>query len=110
MKTTQEMIEVMQAYADGKNIQSRPRIGGGGLWSDVTPMWDWSDCDYRIKEEPKTKTLYYYECTKQVHQESAPSLGDVRILTRKMNFSLGNPRGMELIKTEEIELTPKQEG
>lgn len=50
--TTKEMIEVMQAYVDGKSIEFR--VHNEGTWFDVqNPMWDWNLKDYRIKPEPK---------------------------------------------------------
>jgi len=53
MKTTKEMIEVMQAFVDGKKIEFRI---GQGLWFDAdSPNWDWISSDYRIKPEPKLR-------------------------------------------------------
>ena len=58
--TTKEKIEVMQAYLDGKQIQSkakRPRYRVEGGWADWTshkqPVWDFWSCEYRIKPEPR---------------------------------------------------------
>ena len=51
MKTTKEMIDVMQAYERGEQIQLLDRVG---IWVDLDmPEWDWSRRDYRVK--PKTK-------------------------------------------------------
>ena len=50
MKTTKEMIEVMQAYDRGEKIES----GYGGVWVDIDmPEWSWGLRDYRVK--PKLK-------------------------------------------------------
>ena len=50
MKTTKEMIEVMQAYERGERIE----FYNGITWKDVNnPIWDWLHNDYRVK--PKTK-------------------------------------------------------
>lgn len=47
MKTIDEMIEVMQAYRDGKPVERTPL--GVAAWSaPVEPMWDWMHFDYRI--------------------------------------------------------------
>ncbi len=47
MSTLQEKIAVMQAYADGKNIEMCPV--GGTLWREVPhPEWDWSIWEYRV--------------------------------------------------------------
>lgn len=51
MKTTKEMIEVMQAYERGEQIQLSNRCG---IWVDIDmPEWSWGLRDYRVK--PKTK-------------------------------------------------------
>lgn len=44
------MIAVMQAYADGKKIE----FLNMGEWIDCShPSWNWVNCTYRIKPEPK---------------------------------------------------------
>jgi len=51
---TQEKIEVMKAYAEGKKIQWRI---SGCKWEDWTscddPIWNWSRYEFRIKSEEK---------------------------------------------------------
>lgn len=50
MKSITQMIKVMQAYADGEQIE----VLYHGTWQDVGPcavLFDWCDCDYRIKQE-----------------------------------------------------------
>ena len=53
--TTQEKIEVMQAYAEGKKIEWRT-IGSPKKWVEWTysdePSWNWVVNDYRIKPKP----------------------------------------------------------
>jgi hypothetical protein len=46
--TTQEMIEVMQAYDDGNSIEfsEKSRIG---WFYDETPKWNWVYFTYRVK-------------------------------------------------------------
>lgn len=52
MKTTKEMIEVMQAYDRGEKIELFNY--DYGQWKDVdNPVWDWLHNNYRVK--PKTK-------------------------------------------------------
>lgn len=52
MKTTAEMIAVMQAYADGKKIEFLGREWEVNVWEECTsPLWDWTNFDYRIKPE-----------------------------------------------------------
>ena len=51
MKTTKEMIEVMQAYVRGEQIEF---IDSSRKWKDTTnPIWDWARYDYRVKPKPK---------------------------------------------------------
>ena len=48
MKTTKEMIDVMQAYEEGTQIQIKPSYTTE--WSDTNiTWWNWSDFDYRVK-------------------------------------------------------------
>lgn len=55
MKDINTMISVMQAYADGKEIQIRG--SRNEVWRDWVlpdaPTWDWHNYEYRIKPEPK---------------------------------------------------------
>ena len=46
MKTTKEMIEVMQAYERGEQIQESI---DQRAWFSCVPMWNWARCDYRVK-------------------------------------------------------------
>lgn len=49
--TTQEKIEVMKAYEDGKTIQSYDLEQD--KWVNCqNPTWNWLGFDYRIKPEP----------------------------------------------------------
>ena len=51
MKTTKEMIEVMQAYLDGEKIEYRY---GRTDWLECRiPIWDWGLRDYRVKPKKK---------------------------------------------------------
>ena len=51
MKTIQEMIDIMQAYQEGKQIQIYDKMHK--QWVDDEPNWNWSLHDYRIKPEPE---------------------------------------------------------
>lgn len=54
MKTIEEKISVMQAFAEGKEIERIIKSIGGLCWVlDPTPSWNWYSFDYRVKEEPK---------------------------------------------------------
>ena len=60
MKSTKEMIEVMQAYLKGEKIEYRY---GHNDWLECRiPIWDWNNLDYRVKKtkskNTNTKTKY----------------------------------------------------
>jgi hypothetical protein len=49
IKQTKEAIRIMQAFVDGKELQSMY----DGKWASVTtPRWNWDDTLYRIKPTP----------------------------------------------------------
>ena len=50
----------MQAFADGKKIEFRPRLDRA--WSELAgvPLWNWGDCDYRVAEDPLNVALRIY--------------------------------------------------
>jgi len=50
-KTTAEMIKVMQAYEDGKEVQALYNHHNEKWYDSKKPIWNWVDYDYRIKEE-----------------------------------------------------------
>lgn len=53
--TTKEMIAVMQAFEEGKEIEYAAKWGSlAGKWYTIgCPAWDWITCIYRVKPEPK---------------------------------------------------------
>ena len=54
MKTTKEMIAVMQAHADGKEIESANNSLTDKIWYYTRdPIWNWSENDYRVKQAPE---------------------------------------------------------
>ena len=53
MKTIQEMIDVMQAYQEGKQIQIYDKMHKQWIDHEDKPNWNWGLYDYRVK--PKTK-------------------------------------------------------
>lgn len=54
---TQEKIEIMQAYLDGKEIEVRAK--GLRNWNvcHTRPEWDWNGCEYRVKKAPKYRVI-----------------------------------------------------
>jgi hypothetical protein len=64
MKTIEEQIEVMQAYADGKNIKRRAdspftNSDKNTIFNrrERTTDFSWASFDYNIVEEPITKYM-----------------------------------------------------
>ena len=55
MKTTKEMIEVMQACERGEQIEFCYTDEVIKVWEDTNgkPLWNWGDTDYRVKPKPK---------------------------------------------------------
>lgn len=66
--TTKEKIEVMQAFADGKQIQTRSVLSNSD-WVDMNrePSWNWTINNYRIKtEEPKSAFRPYKDTDEMI--------------------------------------------
>jgi hypothetical protein len=57
IEETKEAIKVMQAFVDGKKIRASSRLRPKPIWFDLEPtdkfVWDWNQCVYEIKPEPK---------------------------------------------------------
>ena len=51
--TTEEQIEVMQAFVDGKQIQFKDEFSIDWIDLHSTPSWNWVDKEYRVKPESK---------------------------------------------------------
>lgn len=50
MKTTKEMIAIMQAFVEGRQIEYTKRHSAIKSWTPtIVPIWDWHENDYRIK-------------------------------------------------------------
>jgi len=89
---TKEMIEVMQAFEDGKEVQSRYSESElGADWFEASdPCWDWDEFEYRIKPEPKEVWVNEYD-----------GLRPVAYLTKAdANFSSGEPTRTSVLYRE----------
>ena len=66
---TRDAVKVMEAYANGKKIQY---LDNNNKWIDAhNPVFDWYNCDYRIKPEPKYRPFQTQEeCWKEMHKHS----------------------------------------
>lgn len=51
--TTEQMIDVMQAYVDGEQIEFKKKEGVSEYYEwellDIVPSWDWHQFNYRVK-------------------------------------------------------------
>ena len=79
MKTTAEMIAVMQAYVDGKEIEMCAY--GTCDWLVIPlnrqPLWNWGDYSYRVKPEPEYIPFTF---------EDAEFLIDKAVKKKKQNY------------------------
>ena len=67
-----KMLPILQAFADGKAIQSRCIKGATSLWyDDEDPSFD-NDFEYRIKPEPKYRPFANAEECLQEMQKHHP--------------------------------------
>ena len=67
-----EMLPVLQAFAEGKTIESRCIKGDKSLWyDDEDPSFD-NDFEYRIKPEPKYRPFANAEECWQEMQKHQP--------------------------------------
>lgn len=54
--TSEEMIVVIKAHAEGKKIECSRADQCGSVWTQThSPAWNFVDYDYRIKPEPKIR-------------------------------------------------------
>ena len=60
--TTQEMVKIIQAYEEGKELQSK-LIREDTVWYDVKePTFNFFEYEYRIKPKPKKYEITYIMC------------------------------------------------
>ena len=52
MKTTAEMIEVMQAFDRGEKIECSSLTGNDFGAAVIAPVWNWLEFDYRVVRKP----------------------------------------------------------
>ena len=71
-KEAKELIPIIQAFAEGKEIESRCIKGDKSLWyDDEDPSFD-NDFEYRIKPEPKYRPFKNAEECWQEMQKHKP--------------------------------------
>jgi hypothetical protein len=87
MSTLKEKIAVMQAFADGKEIQSYDLIDDDGLgWRDLDrksgPAWNWGLYDYRVKPREPRRFFVRLEKNGSVHYAYEPGNSNTEELSR----------------------------
>ena len=100
MKTTKEMIKVMQAYERGEQVQL---LSISGNWEDKdNPAWNWAKCDYRVK--PK-KIYVPFETAEEFlaaqREHGGELISSYFIGLLKFNDIYINADGLIFIRTED---------
>lgn len=68
--TTEEMIEIMKAFQEGKRIEIKDKRSENDEWTDITfPNWNWVEYYYRIKPEPKEPTYRPYNSIEEMLED-----------------------------------------
>ena len=75
IEETRDAVKVMEAYANGKKIQY---LDNNNKWIDAhNPVFDWYNCAYRIKPEPKYRPFKSQEeCWNEMHRH--PDFGWIK--------------------------------
>jgi len=83
MSTLQEKIAVMQAFAEGENVEYRGIYSTDDYeWQDMpTPSWDWNSFEYRVKREPREWWINTYTTRQEVH-DTKEDADDCAALTK----------------------------
>ena len=94
MKTTKEMIEVMEHFDKGGEVERVEKGYDDWVIAD-NPRWNWFDYEYRIKQQKQTITM-----EKWLMKRS----DEYYVLTTNKisNYSLSTP--VKLLETYEIEI------
>ena len=94
MKTTREMIKVMEHFANGGEVEFKLKKADDTNWSLSCPNWDWIHYDYRIKE-PRIVI------EKWIYQDED---GDYAVIESSNAAKFSTYKKIKLIETYEVEL------
>ena len=98
MKTTKEMIEVMQAYESGEQIE----CFNDEQWKYVkNPVWDWLHNDYRVKNKVYMPFDTAEEFLAAQRNHGYGLIGPCFIGLLKFNDIYINADGLIFIRTED---------
>ena len=100
---TKEKIEIMQAWLGGKPIQYTDK--GRDIWKDLLnePLWNFKECDFRIKPKQKVKKTIKYLCFEHYQGALYLVVENSRSHTAKV-YSKAYTRIPEFDMTREIEV------
>lgn len=89
---TKEMIAVMAAFDEGKQIQWREADGSPKSdWQDIrSPIWNWQAIHYRVKPEPEYVWGYTYDYGDGKVHTSFYSEKFVRAWEKENNTQMGS--------------------
>lgn len=93
-----EMIKVMQHYDKGGKVEYRIKKEVEIYWATVTsPSWDWTEFDYRIKEQKQKVTIEKWLMQSTIDKE-------YRIIETSLVNKVVNFKKVKLIESYEVEL------
>lgn len=73
VKTTEQMISVMQAWNEKKGVESNIEVRqiDSDIWrSAEAPYWNWGDFDYRLKERPMEDQILYFHSRPELSMQN----------------------------------------
>jgi len=72
MATTEQKIEVMLGFVEGRTIQRKDRDCPDGRWNTLStePTWDWLSYEFRVKPEARVIWVNEYESEPDVVHDS----------------------------------------
>ena len=96
-----EMIKVMQHFKDGGEVECKSEFYS--TWEECSsPIWNWFNCDYRIKEQKEKVTIEKWLCE---YEKCEHLSGSTRffILEKAVPFKFAGKK-VKLLETYEVEL------
>jgi len=81
-KEIQRMVDVMQAYLDGEEVEWRRVYGGDWFLCNELEMFQWDKYDFRIK--PKPREVWIRDGGLFYSKEESEKYGDVAVKYREV--------------------------
>ena len=95
-KDLKEQIEIMTHYLNGGEVEYSNRKSN--TWSRAnTPVWDWTEFDYRIKEQKQKVTIEKWLMQDTIDKE-------YRIIETSLVDTVVKFKKVKLIESYEVEL------